>query len=281
MNNVPDRRPCTFRRASIRLVLLPLTLEILGAALALPAHAVQANEADSLVLAELYRATDGDHWHDRAGWLQAPVADWAGITLNRDGRVDSIDLSYNRLHGFIPPALGQLEDLAKLDLFHNKLHGPMPRELSRLTSLRVLRLGRDLGRPHDPVYVDFTGEISPVLRELVNLRILTLTEYYGDDHILTAALNIEGLEELHLPGCGLTGNLPAGLNRLANLEELGLQHNGLTGPLPEELGRMTSLRYLNLRANNFRGAIPPEVFQLEDLQQLYLGGNDLTGPVPP
>ena len=82
-----------------------------------PAKAV--NERDSLALVALYESTDGDNWYDNNGWLEAPVADWYGVTMSGD-RVVGLDLGSNLLTGEIPPELGQLSSLEVLDLHSNQ-----------------------------------------------------------------------------------------------------------------------------------------------------------------
>ena len=76
-------------------------------------------EQDSLALVALYESTDGDNWDDNDGWLEAPVAEWHGVTVSGD-RVVGLDLGSNLLTGEIPPELGQLSSLEVLDLHSNQ-----------------------------------------------------------------------------------------------------------------------------------------------------------------
>ena len=46
---------------------------------------VAASEADSLVLVSLYNFSRGASWFDNSGWLQDPVSEWYGVTLDDDG----------------------------------------------------------------------------------------------------------------------------------------------------------------------------------------------------
>ena len=82
---------------------------------------VAASEADSLVLVSLYNFSRGASWFDNSGWLQDPVSEWYGVTLDDDGRVTSVDLSGNGLAGFIPIGIGTMEKLEILDLSENGL----------------------------------------------------------------------------------------------------------------------------------------------------------------
>ena len=78
---------------------------------------------DSLVLVELYNATDGPNWTNT--WdLQQPMDTWYGITLTDQGRVRFILLSDNNLVGTIPDLV--LPELTSLNLGLNKLEGELP-----------------------------------------------------------------------------------------------------------------------------------------------------------
>jgi hypothetical protein len=108
-----------------------------------PAKAV--SEPDSLALVALYDSTDGDNWDNNSGWLQAPVAEWRGVTVSGDRVVDlsldgSSDYSRFGLSGSLPPEMGDLAALQNLNLEYNQLTGEIPPELSQLSSLQVLNL---------------------------------------------------------------------------------------------------------------------------------------------
>jgi hypothetical protein len=55
---------------------------------------------DNLALTALYASTEGDHWFHNQNWLSnKPLGQWYGITVNIEGRVVSVHLTFNNLNG--------------------------------------------------------------------------------------------------------------------------------------------------------------------------------------
>lgn len=74
---------------------------------------------DSLILLELYAATDGANWTTE--WnLAQNMETWHGITV-QNGHVTQINLSSNQLKGFIPATLCALDSLEKCLLNDNEI----------------------------------------------------------------------------------------------------------------------------------------------------------------
>ena len=157
-----------------------------------------------------------------------------------------LNLSYNRLHGPIPPELSQLINLQHLDLCHNQFSGPIPSELKRLINLVQLNLNEN----------KLSGSIPTVLSELSNLKSLTLD------------IN------------QLSGIIPPQLGKLVNLKILYLNNNQLSGPIPKEFIKLINLSQLWLEHNKLSGFIPTELEQLDNLRSLFLHENNLEGAVP-
>ena len=85
---------------------------------------------------------------------------------------------------------------------------------------------------------------------------------------------------LRLPGCSLTGEIPAGIiGNLTELRVLSLRMNALQGPLPPDLGSCADLRNLYLYGNAFSGEIPASLFSLTNLVRLNLAANNLSGEI--
>ncbi|KAL0343057.1 UNVERIFIED_CONTAM: putative inactive receptor kinase [Sesamum angustifolium] len=89
--------------------------------------------------------------------------------------------------------------------------------------------------------------------------------------------------ELHLPGMGLSGQLPPNtISNMTNLQTLSLRYNALSGPLPADMfSSLTSLRNLYLQHNFFSGQIPDSLFSLTSLVRVNLAENNFSGPISP
>ena len=227
--------------------------------------------SDREVLVALYNATNGAQWKDNTNWLSdEPLDQWHGVTTDADGRVQTLDLSYNDLTGSIPPELGNLTNLKWLDLSYNDLTGSIPPELGNLTNLEGLDLGEN----------QLSGSIPPELGNLTNLQGLRLGGNPLTGSIPVALGNLTNLEGLGLFENQLSGSIPPELGNLTNLQGLGLFENQLSGSIPPELGNLTNLEVLLLQENQLSGSIPPELGNLTNLGELYLTGNQLTGCIP-
>ena len=97
----------------------------------------------------------------------------------------------------------------------------------------------------------------------------------------TSSQTVEFVRELHLPGNGLTGEIPPKLHGLKDLRHLDLRGNRLTGEIPSELGRMDHLSHLFLSGNQLTGEIPSKLGDMDGLYYLNLANNRLTGEIPP
>jgi hypothetical protein len=116
---------------------------------------IPLEEREALVA--LYKATGGEHWTHRVGWLGAPGSEchWHGVGCEGDEAVNVVivDLDENNLAGAIPNELGQLKKLRWLNLEKNHLTGAIPGTLGQLQNLEWLALfGNDLsGLVPDPL----------------------------------------------------------------------------------------------------------------------------------
>ena len=97
----------------------------------------------------------------------------------------------------------------------------------------------------------------------------------------TSSQTVEFVRELHLPGNGLTGEIPPKLHGLNDLRHLDLRGNRLTGEIPSQLGRMDHLSHLFLSGNQLTGEIPSKLGDMDGLYYLNLANNRLTGEIPP
>jgi|GEM_PF-2514592 len=224
---------------------------------------------DSLVLVDLFHATDGPNWY--MTWdLHSPLDTWYGVSVNQDGHVIMLDLSFNNLTGTIPVNIGDLEALQLLNLGLNNLSGTIPASLGDLSNLvELLLLSNDL-----------QGTIPEELGALSNLRLLRMANNQLEGIIPESLGNLTNLDGLYMGGNYLTGTIPDTLRNLQELSHLDLGSNFLSGGLAAWWGELTDLVTLNLNNNALMGNIPPEMSYLTQLQFLSLSGNSLSGFIP-
>lgn len=92
-------------------------------------EAVSPRERAALIA--LYRASGGESWKDRKGWLGAPgtECDWSGVICDHadiPAVVTSLHLFENGLRGTLPREIDDLTSLNELLLFGNELSGSVP-----------------------------------------------------------------------------------------------------------------------------------------------------------
>ena len=93
-----------------------------------------ASRHDRLVLTNLYAAMGGSGWTRRDGWLtDAEPGDWAGVSVDDDGRVTALDLKDNNVSRKLPYQLAYLSQLTRLDVSANdKLRGSLHEGMTEL-----------------------------------------------------------------------------------------------------------------------------------------------------
>ena len=164
-------------------------------------------------LSALYRATDGDNWHNTTNWQFTTVpsaeelAAWYGVRMTA-GWLTELQLHENNLTGMLPPELGNFAWLQALYLQGNTLTGAIPTALGNLTRLQELRLNEN----------SLAGAIPSALGKLTQLQVLLLNDNF------------------------LAGAIPSELGNLTQLEYLNLNNNMLTGMLPRSLMQLDSLK---------------------------------------
>lgn len=105
-------------------------------------------------------------------------------------------------------------------------------------------------------FMGFTGSLSPRIRVLSKLTILSLQ------------------------GNQITGGIPEEYGNLTSLTMLDLEKNRLTGQIPSSLGNLKNLQFLVLSQNNLEGPIPDSLSTLPDLTNILVGYNNLSGQIP-
>lgn len=190
-------------------------------------------------------------------------------SLNALTKLESLDLSNNKLTGEFPITITNLRHLNTLFLPSNDIEGDIPTEISKLVNLKDLHL----------YWNNLTGGIDN-LKGLSNLERLSLWGNQFSGNIPSEIGLLTNLRSLHLNENNLVGGIPFSFKNLTHLTVLRLASNELSGSIPSWLGQLTYLQTLDLSYNNFTGQIPYELGYLEYLQYLYLGQNELTGGIP-
>jgi hypothetical protein len=230
-----------------------------------PLHAAVA-QSERNALIDLYNATQGSQWTNRAGWNGAAGTEcyWAGVTCDAaQATVVSLSLANNNLHGTltaltpftnltlfdvsqnvltgsIPPLTG-LSKLQVFKVWSNQLSGPLP-SLSGLTALQELRVWSN----------QLTGAV-PSLSGATNLTYFDAQSNQLSGTI-PALAQLTGLQELIVSNNQLSGTMPD-LTGLASLRKLDVSFNHLTGPVAG-LSTNSSLQTLYIDHNNFSGSLP-------------------------
>ncbi|WCJ25318.1 Leucine-rich repeat protein kinase family protein [Euphorbia peplus] len=172
---------------------------------------------------------------------------WYGVHCKQD-RVISLNLSNQRLSGFLSLDLGKLVALRHLTLNNNSFSGSLPDEIGKLKDLRILDLSIN----------SFNGSIPSSL------------------------LQCNKLKQLVLAGNSFSSSLPEGFGTsLAMLRTLNLSKNSLTGSIPSDVGHLSRLKgVLDLSHNLFVGRIPESLGDLPETVYIDLSYNNLSGPIP-
>lgn len=239
--------------------------------------------SDRQVLELLYMFTGGRHWtQSRNWWSLRPLAEWAGVETDAEGRVVGLRLRGFGLAGPVPSVLGDLSELRTLDLASNQLYGPLPPELGKLQQLEVLDVGWNVSdNAAELSGAGITGPLPLEMGDMANLREARFAFNRIDGAIPRSLGNLARLEHLDISENNLTGAVPSELGQARALRELRLNNNSLSGALPGTLGGLTDLELLDVANNTLDGPLPPELGQLTNLQVLQASGNRLAGPIPP
>lgn len=175
----------------------------------------QVSEAETAVLNDLYKSTQGNHWNQK--WdLNDRVSQFPGVTVE-NGHVTEIRMLFNNLNGTLPASLGLLTELRVLELSFNKIYGEIPESLGNLKKLEVLALNGN----------HLSGAIPSSIGTLGTLK------------------------QLHLSSNELSGDLPGAINNLSNLEVFNVFDNELTGQLPIALTTSRNLKEFIVAENHF------------------------------
>lgn len=149
---------------------------------------------DSLILVDLYQATNGPNW--AVTWnLNQPIHTWHGVMLNTDGCLEELNLPNNNLVGTLPTTVGGLSALVRLNLHTNQLSGSIPASIGNITTLEQLWL--------------FSNQMTGTLP--------------------TSIGNLSNLSHFGIGNNQFTGSIPASYGNLSSLGFLAIKSNNLSG----------------------------------------------------
>ncbi|CAI8585938.1 unnamed protein product [Vicia faba] len=117
------------------------------------------------------------------------------------------------------------------------------------------------------------GELASSIRELSELRVLSIPENIFFGEIPVSLMN--------LSGNAFSGSIPDGFIFSKNMKIVDLSDNQFSGSIPvnDSVG-CDSLRHLKLSHNFLTGEIPPQFGKCRNLRTLLVDGNILEGKMP-
>ncbi|ESQ33683.1 hypothetical protein EUTSA_v10007149mg [Eutrema salsugineum] len=126
---------------------------------------------------------------------------WNGVTCDaKTKRVITLNLTYHKINGLLPPELGNLDHLRLLMLHNNGLYGPIPTTLRNCTAL-------------EGIYLQSNYLSGPIPAEM------------GD---------LPSLQKLDVSSNSLSGSIPASLAQLKKLSDFNVSNNFLVGEIPSD-----------------------------------------------
>ncbi|OEL14588.1 putative LRR receptor-like serine/threonine-protein kinase [Dichanthelium oligosanthes] len=259
---------------------------------------LHGNQTDRIALLDL-KLSCSDPYGSLASWnASSNFCFWKGVSCSRKHpqRVTQLDLTDQRLSGYISPSLGNLTHLRTLRLSNNSFTGEVPDSLGQLRRLEVISLSNN----------SLQGWIPDEISNCSNLQILSLRSNLLKGRIPYTIGSLSKLDILNLSENNLTGSIPRSIGNMTSLNVLSLSENYLQGSIPEELGLLLDVSYLGLGANFLSGRTPPTLFNLScaiylglelnhldkavlpsdfgshlpKLQHLGLDSNNFEGPIP-
>lgn len=239
-------------------------------------------------------------WHNAQSWWSEDECSWAGISCNKDGLVEKIDLHDNFLTGKFPEEVTLLKDtLEHLDLESNLVYNADEELdwLGKLTNLKSLNVAQTpfeysgippfIGKLTKLVHLDvsyslFFGPLQPeVFANLHNVQYLYIGGNSYNSSIPSTVASMKNLLYLYAEYSDIQGDLSFLKTGMSKIFELWADKNPkLTGSIPSEIGQLITLESLSLTNCGLTGTIPDEIGNLYRMQQMWLFGNQLKGEIP-
>ncbi|ONI11711.1 hypothetical protein PRUPE_4G121900 [Prunus persica] len=210
-----------------------------------------------------------------------------GFSNCSENRLESLDLSYNRLESELPASLVMLHKLQHLNLGFNNFQGSIPEFIRNLSSLKTLSFSYNLMNGSIP---ESLGQLS----ELVHLDLSwnSWKEYVaigtkpGQPMSLIFDMADEWLppftlHTVNIINCQVGPAFPFWLQSKSELSSITLRRAGISDSIPEDwfLKISSQVEYLDLSYNQIFGKLPSQL-KFPNLQSVDLSHNQLEGPLP-
>ena len=219
------------------------------------------------ILETFHASTNGDNWTGGEGWLDsADPCDgtWSGIKCDNDKiNILEIDLSDCGLAGTPDDMIFNLPRLQSLLLSYNDIDFSFG-GIGAAKDLRVLKLSETQVSSLDGV------------GQAISLNELHLTGVNVGGQIPDELFNLVNLRGLYMNYNRFTGHLSSKIGQLVNLQRLYLMSNDLTGQLPASIGELKEMQILTLSENYFVGTIPNSINNMQNLQTFAIQGEGST-----
>ncbi|KAM7530112.1 hypothetical protein LguiB_033522 [Lonicera macranthoides] len=129
--------------------------------------------------------------------------------------------------------------------------------------------------------LNLSGEISPSICQLQNLKSLNLADNLFNQPIPLHLSKCDSLESLNLSNNLIWGTILGQISQFGSLRVLDLSRNHIEGRIPESIGLLKNLEVLNLGSNLLSGSVPLVFGNFTDLTVLDLSQNPfLASEVP-
>ncbi|XP_024199348.1 receptor-like protein EIX2 [Rosa chinensis] len=232
-------------------------------------------------------------------------------------KLESVDLSLNRLNCKFPASLGMFQNLQYLNLESNTVGGTIPESIGNLSSLKTLNLR----------YNHMNGSVPESLGQLSQLLQLDLSENSWAGSLLESHfINLTRLESfavstnqpmsiifnatwvapfmlhrIEIRKCSIDPSFLVWLQSQTELSIVTLSSTNISGPISEEwFLKFPQIEYLDLSYNQIPGKLPlllkcpnlnhidlshnqfegPFLFSSPNFSMLNLESNLLLGPIP-
>ncbi|XP_074311597.1 uncharacterized protein LOC141647352 [Silene latifolia] len=198
--------------------------------------------------------------------------------------LQTLNLAYNPVLGYIPSAIGNLSSLTYLNLSHTSFKGQVPLEISQLFNLVILDISMQVFPMISPLFIK-NPNLEMIFRNLTNVRELYLDGIAilakGDKWGEQISSSLPRLQVLSMAGCNLTGGIHHSLAKLGSLSVISLDFNNLAAQVPDFLAGFTNLTVLTMNDCGLTGTFPKTIFEVPTLITLAVQANqDLQGSLP-